>query len=401
MSKYKNLKKYVNSLEKYEKMKFAFRRTAIHLNRHFYLDNLNNDIKIEELFYNISNDMINLSLIIQKKVAKWEIINKEKDLNFSSKVYENNTIKLSNDIKNKKYFSNEVKFSSDLEGEIYKQKKQNEIITFNLLSKKIIDIKTFEEFIISVLKSNSISPTNNLYRKKQIYLTNGIESRHEAIDYGSIQSKLNLLITKINSDETIFDVIFTHFIFEYIHPLDDCNGRVGRMLLLNLLISNKILPKTVLLFLSKSIKNEKDNYYNSFKLIQSKFVNGDVTNGIEIMLNYIIKSIDYAIDNEIKLNYKRKKYIKEIENKIKEKNLKNSIQRNKLIEYLLELELYEYSHDYFSFENIFKEMKFLFPKYTKQNFKKNIEQLTNTKILIISKRYINQKEIDCIKLNLS
>lgn len=67
MKKYKNLNQYVNSLEKYNSMKLAFKRTSIHLDRHFYLDNINNNVKLEELFYNISNDMIKLCVDIEKK----------------------------------------------------------------------------------------------------------------------------------------------------------------------------------------------------------------------------------------------------------------------------------------------------------------------------------------------
>jgi Fic family protein len=68
--------------------------------------------------------------------------------------------------------------------------------------------------------------------------------------------------------------VVVHNQFEYIHPFEDGNGRVGRLLLNNILLKHKLPPVNI------SIKNRK-KYYDTLKDFQKK---GDIKPSIELIL---------------------------------------------------------------------------------------------------------------------
>ena len=65
-----------------------------------------------------------------------------------------------------------------------------------------------------------------------------------------------------------------HNQFEYIHPFEDGNGRVGRLLLNNILLKNKLPPVNI------SVKNRKE-YYDTLKEFQKT---GNIKPSIELIL---------------------------------------------------------------------------------------------------------------------
>ena len=68
--------------------------------------------------------------------------------------------------------------------------------------------------------------------------------------------------------------VVVHNQFEYIHPFEDGNGRVGRLLLNNILLKHKLPP------LSISLKNRKQ-YYETLRVFQRT---GDIKPSIELAL---------------------------------------------------------------------------------------------------------------------
>jgi len=68
--------------------------------------------------------------------------------------------------------------------------------------------------------------------------------------------------------------VVVHNQLEYIHPFEDGNGRVGRLLLNNLLLKHKFPPVNI------SVKNRKA-YYQTLKEFQKT---GDIKPSIELIL---------------------------------------------------------------------------------------------------------------------
>ena len=67
----------------------------------------------------------------------------------------------------------------------------------------------------------------------------------------------------------LIQVALCHYQFEAIHPFLDGNGRVGRLLIMLLLIERKILP-TPLLYLSAYFEVNRDEYYKQLYNVSAK-----------------------------------------------------------------------------------------------------------------------------------
>ena len=68
---------------------------------------------------------------------------------------------------------------------------------------------------------------------------------------------------------TLIHVAICHYQFEAIHPFLDGNGRIGRLLIMLLLIERNMLPSPVL-YLSAFFESTRDEYYNQLFNLSSK-----------------------------------------------------------------------------------------------------------------------------------
>lgn len=82
-----------------------------------------------------------------------------------------------------------------------------------------------------------------------------------------------------------YSAILAHYIFEYVHPFYDGNGRTGRYLLA-LYLSR---PFSILtsLSLSRTIAENRDSYYRSFKITEDPLNHGELTFFVLAMLETI------------------------------------------------------------------------------------------------------------------
>jgi Fic family protein len=82
---------------------------------------------------------------------------------------------------------------------------------------------------------------------------------------GIIEAKMNNLIEYLNDDikypsDPLIKMCIAHYQFEAIHPFTDGNGRTGRILNLLYLVNKDLLQQPIL-YLSKYIILNKDDYY--------------------------------------------------------------------------------------------------------------------------------------------
>ncbi len=89
-----------------------------------------------------------------------------------------------------------------------------------------------------------------------------------------------------------------HVQFETIHPFLDGNGRLGRLLIILLLIEGGLLKKPTL-YLSLYLKQNRTTYYN---LLQEVRLHGAWETWIEFFLTGILKSSKQAIKTTIDIN---------------------------------------------------------------------------------------------------
>ena len=103
----------------------------------------------------------------------------------------------------------------------------------------------------------------------------------------------------------LFQCAIVHYQFEAIHPYEDGNGRIGR-LLIPLMLANRKLLSVPLLYLSGYIEQKKEEYYELLLNVSSR---SDWVEWIRFFLHAIIHQSKIAIDLIEKLDKLRDEYL--------------------------------------------------------------------------------------------
>lgn len=162
------------------------------------------------------------------------------------------------------------------------------------------DIRSlYDEFALNdVLADNPNNmPYGELFRTKPVFvggssgkiIHEGIYPENKIIEV--LSSSLNFL-----NDESynfFIRVAVFHYMFGYIHPFYDGNGRMSRFIS-SYLLSQK-LNKFVSLRLSYTIKEKQSSYYKMFKVTNNENNKGDLTYFVTRFLELIIESIEDLI----------------------------------------------------------------------------------------------------------
>ena len=225
----------------------------------------------------------------------------------------------------------EVVSTNELEGVHSTRKQINDVLEMHLESAESKKEKRFAELVklyLNLTESSGTVPTTpedirliydqvmrgeelgedkpdgKLFRRREVAIYNeaGI-SVHEGLSSESkIIEALGLMLEFVNSDEVprVYSSIVGHFIFEYIHPFYDGNGRTGRYLLA--LWLSEPLSLLTCLSLSRIIFENKGSYYRAFKKAEHTLMHGELTFFVITMLELVRQAQD-----ELCLNLGEKK----------------------------------------------------------------------------------------------
>lgn len=249
----------------------------------------------------------------------------------------------------KKCLIDEIVLTNEIEGVVSTRKDINEILEnvedknkrltglvnkyLNLCSEENIDIITCNDVrnIYNDLLWEEISEDDKLN------LPDGVYFRKEGVDVLSSfknvihkgvmpEEKINLMMTQalnILNDRDIIPILriaIFHYLFGYIHPFYDGNGRTSRFISSYLL--SKELNTLTGFRLSYAIKENISQYYKGFKTVNEKKNKGDLTPFIISFLDILSKeleSLNNSVIERINIINRYSKVIEVMEKKDKQK----------------------------------------------------------------------------------
>lgn len=117
----------------------------------------------------------------------------------------------------------------------------------------------------------------------------GMKTVHKAVPAEQIAELIDTVLQVLNDDGIpgLISAMASHFMFEYIHPFYDGNGRTGRFLLAQKL--QTILSPAAAMALSPSINQEKNRYYKAFENAEHPLNRGDLTAFVTEMLELLLE----------------------------------------------------------------------------------------------------------------
>lgn len=235
---------------------------------------------------------------------------------------------------------------------------------------KVEDLQTirnlYDKTIIEEIDEDSY-PDGKLFRKNSVWISDVL--RGDFVHAGDndeeeISSDLLKLIKYMNLDteSDLIKSIISHYIFEYIHPFYDGNGRLGRYLLSSYL-SYKLDPFSAL-SISEAIKQNKEKYQKAFTEVSNPLNRGELTFFIKDLLGIIIKGQENVSVSLLDANRKMQitvDFIEELDFPSIEKNLLFLMIQSLLFafgdRYMTNIELFELLKDKYSRTKVDNAMK--------------------------------------------
>ncbi len=186
-------------------------------------------------------------------------------------------------------------------------------------------IKDWHAVLFESTNLNSIGEyRNSTETMKVVSGTYGKDIVHyEAPPSTKVHKEMNQFIKWYNQFEVRNDIhlaiiktAISHLYFESIHPFEDGNGRIGRVLAEKCL--SQSLGRQVLLSLSSVIEKDKNSYYAALKEGQRSL---EINNWLKYFANILIESQKDAV-NVVQFSLKKTKFFDVYKDKLNERQIK-------------------------------------------------------------------------------
>lgn len=174
------------------------------------------------------------------------------------------------------------------------------------------DIRDIYDGIMDGELEEKDMPDGMLFRKESVEIIGGgTKPVHTGVNPESaIIDYLEKSIDLVDSEDMpgLYSAALFHYVFEYVHPFYDGNGRTGRYLLA--LHLSRVLSTPTALSLSRIIAEDKGAYYRGFKSAENHFNRSDATPFVLAIMKFIDRAQDDIIDklenDNLALNEARK-----------------------------------------------------------------------------------------------
>lgn len=159
------------------------------------------------------------------------------------------------------------------------------------------DVRSIYDKVMSGELSEKEMPDGKLFRAESV----NVVSRTRVIHRGLVPEEriidaINAMLDVASKEEipTLYGAIASHYLFEYAHPFYDGNGRTGRYLLA--LYLHIPLSSATSLSLSRTIAENKNDYYRAFETAQNPLNHGELTHFVFEMLRLINLAQEHLLE---------------------------------------------------------------------------------------------------------
>ncbi|WP_288396101.1 Fic family protein [uncultured Vagococcus sp.] len=176
----------------------------------------------------------------------------------------------------------------------------------------------YDDLVSPEVDSDNQLDESSLFRNDSVQVGGTSGAVHFGEDPEKIERQLATMINFINMPDeefpNILKIIISHYMFEYIHPFFDGNGRVGRFILSNYLAKELDIVSSLLM--SRAVKTNRLKYEKAFLTISEEDNFGEGTFFVIALLELLLdiqKEIVFELKQNNQLRYQAKvNYQKEL-----------------------------------------------------------------------------------------
>ncbi|MDR1088640.1 MAG: Fic family protein [Coriobacteriales bacterium] len=161
------------------------------------------------------------------------------------------------------------------------------------------DIRAIYDKVVAGELEEADRPDGELFRREGVdIVTTGHSVVHRGVvpESAIIEMLAALIAMTVREDiPALYGALLAHFVFEYVHPFYDGNGRTGRYLLALYLARPLSLP--TVLSLSRTIADNKSSYYRTFRELEDPVNHAEATIPLIKMMELLRLAQEYVLED--------------------------------------------------------------------------------------------------------